>query len=344
MPKHSKRGAESKANDLRLESAKVPKPTPGSTKGSSAAEKTVPGPPPDSSDSDDDEGSDDDGGITLTDVHGNESGQDCDEDSNEPLEVTFAFKDPTTDHFGAIRTMLRNFPCLEGQSAADLCDFIADQAQLGTVVAQEGGWENDVFAFASVFHMGSHRVPPLTFVEELRTQLLSKCSESSKTFFQDLLRGKKSAGLGFLVKEQLVRNLCLCCIVSHLIHQLPCLLQVNLPPQLSPAMHESLLSDIGWYSEEAEGDFEEKDSKFEQILFLASFTDTSAVGDEKKSAASSSTSGGMKVPSSILFDRFDDEILAGKCSWYFQFENQFVGLISIDKYRESVVQMKKLFL
>lgn len=216
MPKHSKREAESDGTALRVDSAKVSKQSPRSTKGSSTAVKTVPtGPPPDSSDSDEDEDSDDNGGITLTDARGNESGEDRDEDSSEPLEVTFAFKDPTIDHFGAIRTLLRNFPCLDGQNAADLCDFLADQAQLGTVVAQEGGWENDIFAFASVLHMGPHRKPPLTFVEGLRTFLLSKCPESSKTFFQDLLRGKKSAGLGFLVKEQLVRTPCECYCLCH---------------------------------------------------------------------------------------------------------------------------------
>lgn len=113
---------------------------------------------------------------------------------------------------------------------------------------------------------------------------------------------------------------------------------------MSPSIHENLLSDIGWYSEEADGDFEEKDSKFEQLLFVTPFTDTSAAVDAGISATSSSSFDGTKVPSSILFDRFDDEILAANCSWYFQFENQFVGLISIDKYRESIGQMKNLFL
>jgi hypothetical protein len=44
----------------------------------------------------------------------------------------------------------------------------------------------------------------LPFVEELRTYLLSKCPEESVPFLRELLRGKKTTGLGFLVKEQMV--------------------------------------------------------------------------------------------------------------------------------------------
>jgi hypothetical protein len=112
------------------------------------------------------------------------------------------------------------------------------------------------------------------------------------------------------------------------------------------------LSDVGWYSEEADGDFEEKDSNFDHFLFIAPFTDVAAEGSAKKAASSSSSSSlssssaapaSQRISSSMLFDRFDDEILAGNCAWSFRFENQFVGLVSIGKYRESVEQMQLLF-
>lgn len=147
MPKPNKRAAVTKDPDLQPKGNKILKPSPQSPKRpSSPAETTAPGPPPDSSDSDEDEEEADNGGIPLTEDNGtadeDESSDDDEEDDGKPLEVTFAFKDPTKDHFGAIRTMLRKFPCLDGQHASDLCDFLADQAQLGTMVVQEGGWEN----------------------------------------------------------------------------------------------------------------------------------------------------------------------------------------------------------
>jgi hypothetical protein len=146
MPKPSKRAAGTEAPDFQPKGNKIMKPSSKSPKPPSPAETTTQGPPSDSSDSDEDEEEEENGGIPLTEDNGtadeDESSDDDGEDDGKPLEVTFAFKDPTKDHFGAIRTMLRKFPCLEGQHASDLCDFLADQAQLGTMVVQEGGWEN----------------------------------------------------------------------------------------------------------------------------------------------------------------------------------------------------------
>jgi hypothetical protein len=99
------------------------------------------------------------GGIALTGTlseNGEESDSDGDDDDsdNEPLEVTFEFKDPCEMFTSSIQMMLRNYPCQVDKRS--LAAEISGQGQIGTVICQEG--MSDVFGFVSALNLGPHRV------------------------------------------------------------------------------------------------------------------------------------------------------------------------------------------
>jgi len=133
---------------------------------------------------------------------------------------------------------------------------------------------------------------------------------------------------------------------------------VNLPPQLVPNLHESLLDDISWAAENAEGSEDEMDAAIEQFVFCAPFAvvEPDAVGHMKgkkpeKREPRVATSGGSSGPpmssSSMLFDRFDDDLLTQKAYKTFSFEigwrRFIVGAIKVEHYRQCIKQMKALF-
>jgi hypothetical protein len=142
----------------------------------------------------------------------------------------------------------------------------------------------------SSFLFDSMKCQEKVCLDQIRTFLLDKCPavKSLKSKLHDLLVGSKAAGTGILIREGMV----------------------NLPPEIYPALHEMLLSDIKWASEFAEGEGEELDSRFNDLVFIAPFSEVEC----SSSSSSSSSTAAESASGVILFDRFDDDILAQAAS------------------------------
>jgi len=130
---------------------------------------------------------------------------------------------------------------------------------------------------------------------------------------------------------------------------------VNLPPEIYPSLHEMLINDIGWASENAEGEAEEQDSCFKNLIFIAAYSEVGGGSSSSSSSASSSSANsgdgsGGGGSTGIIFDRFDDDILAQAATWDFRFEAEvngtmrkfLAGVVPFDGYVKASREMKAL--
>uniref|UniRef100_A0A7S2HP08 Uncharacterized protein n=1 Tax=Octactis speculum TaxID=3111310 RepID=A0A7S2HP08_9STRA len=127
---------------------------------------------------------------------------------------------------------------------------------------------------------------------------------------------------------------------------------LNLPPQLVPQMHQSLLSDIAWAQENAENGAEEADVNFESLIVVAP---CSVVNSKKEDQEDSKPlDSALKLPANTLFDRFDDEYLCEGARFSFTFETApstpgappklfLVSVIDFKQYEKNVGRLGGVF-
>ena len=305
-------------------------------KGAAAAEDAPrpakDGAPLSGSDDSDDDSDREMGGISMNagehnEIEDEDQGGDDeyeDKDDGKGLEITFAFLDPSDDHWGGIKGLLRKYPLVSsGAELSSLADEIAGFGQVGTVVCQDDGGEH-VFAFISSLSVREERKVP--WADCAKDFLVSKCPPKHKAAFEAMIRGD---GAALLVREQLI----------------------NLPPQLVPNLHASLINDLSWFAENAEAEEEEKDSNMKQFFFVAPFSEVeSSQADSRGKKAKKGAGGGSSSSSATttMFDRFDDEFLTQRSHLTFKFETSdggkfMAGVIKLAAYAQCVEDMKKLF-
>ena len=238
-------------------------------------------------------------------------------ESEETLSVDFGFFDPKASDFHGVRALLLNSSSLQslGKSwdVSGLADLMCEQVEVGSVakVIGEGKEEpadDDVLGFMSAINLHTHR--SARFAQELRASLIKRCADS-KT--RDELTGYLAhANTGLIVSERLV----------------------NLPAALVPSLVDSLLQDIDWASQHAEGAAACEAFRFSQLLLVAPVSLSTSGGESSGAGGSSDANTSMAAPGkkkkkraneaadaraalleSVAFERTEEEILAAAADW-----------------------------
>ena len=202
------------------------------------------------SDGSDDYSSDGDAGFST--------GSEADEEE----QFTFEFCDPKPSNFHSLRMLLQRYLVLagEGFAVSSMANAVADQAEVGTMIEQEGE-PDDVFAFATVLNMAEHR--GLESMGQVRGFLLERCPPELRARLEAVLDsggggGSGGAKKGKKDKEKKKKKQGSASSSSSSSSGgggLPAGLllterMMNLPAQLVPPMHAELVKDIAWASSE----------------------------------------------------------------------------------------------
>jgi hypothetical protein len=292
-------------------------------------------------DDDEDDDSSVEDGLDMTREGGDddeEESDDEDEDGEDnTVTVEFNFMDPREIHYKSVRRLLEHFLPGEEESfnVSAMADAIVAQVALGTMVTVNDD-ALDVYAFATVLPVALYKVrspagrrqprglqhfrfpdaathlhhplsaPPLVphplrlarsqdtdWMASIRKYVLAKAREGGSGLAPPALAAlvaawedPASSGLGLLVNERVI----------------------NMPPELAPAIHESLAADLAWAAGNAPGKeafagvkqllllapcFSERASESEIAAHAAAVADAGAAGAGRKTGAAAA--GGKKA-------------------------------------------------
>jgi hypothetical protein len=201
---------------------------------------------------------------------------------HESIPITFEFSDMRVEQTEGICLLLRGLLSNPTDAYRAACSITA-QTVVGTVVCCEG--ENDVFALATVLPVVTHADDAggvgklLKGVEVAAAELVSKggAGAASGQRILDALSEAAAATTGLFLHVRIS----------------------NLPLGLVSPMHRNLQEDLAWAREQQEGDFTALSSLL--LLSRGSLSDSCDLG---KGAVD------VTQNSAVLFDCFDDEIMA----------------------------------
>jgi len=181
------------------------------------------------------------------------SDSDSEDDTNgEILQVEFTFHDMAEDFYHGIHTLLKSTHPPHSQA---LVNAILENVSVGTVISTKGDEEHNVFGFASVLNVQTHK--EVDCVKSLIDICLTNVPEEHKRELSVVLSGKTKRPAGFLIHGRMF----------------------NLPLEIVEVYHQQLVLDMEWAVEHAEGGEEERKSlDFGVFLRLAPCVRTSGNG------------------------------------------------------------------
>jgi protein BCP1 len=159
-----------------------------------------------------------------------------DDPQPEIINCEFIFCDMAEKFFHGIKTHLMcNNPVHAPHSSA-LSDLMTEHVSVGTVIAQEGDDENNVYGFASVLNVTTNGSVPC--IQHLKKLCLDHCPPEHASLMGTVLSGTTKRPAGFLIHGRMV----------------------NLPLEITEVLHQQLVLDMDWAVEHAEGGPEERKS------------------------------------------------------------------------------------
>jgi len=216
----------------------------------------------------------------------------------EEIPVSFDFCDPNEKYFHPIRSLIDNrfFKDEVGLEIGELAELIINQGAVGTFVVQEGG--RDVFAFITVLPLSFHKDKPA--ISSLVHYLKKKNKHMETKIF------RKNTNVGLLIHERMI----------------------NLPLQIIPTLHNSVLMDIDWAIENEISDEHKEKFKFDSYLVLAPC--------EKQEGSQSSLS-------QTVFLKFEDETLVNNAGFYMDLGgNVIAALLTPEEYKRAVLEIERM--
>lgn len=147
----------------------------------------------------------------------------------ELIDVSFTFVDPRDVHFKSVRLLLREHALVaQDLDASDMAEAVVAQKCVGTMVAVEGE-EDDAYAFGTVLPLD--QLKDRRFWSQFASALAAKCPPPVKDALQAVLAGTQRSRTGLLLNQRMI----------------------NMPPQISPPLLNSLVADIRWARDEVRG-------------------------------------------------------------------------------------------
>ena len=258
------------------------------------------------SDDDEEEDEDEDDEEEDSEGGGEGMGEEGDEDDDEApssITVDFAFFDPRPIDFKSVRRLLERLVVgEEGFPLSSLAEDVIAQRVVGTMVKVPGDGLDDAYAFATLLPMALHAHKD--WARALKAYLLKKAGRDEAALAALAAAWAAPATLGLLLNERIF----------------------NMPPELAPAVHDSLLQDLAWAKVHAPGDCRVAFQDVTQVLVVAPCWLEAAGGAAAGSAAaggggSAGALGGGAVPPGYLahYLRFEEALWAGEATARFAF-------------------------
>ena len=231
-----------------------------------------------------------------------------DEDDVSPLNVEFTFNDASEKFFHGLKMHLHSNPVLAPYSSA-LADIAIENVSVGTIISTENDPDDNVFGFATVLNVTTYQKHDC--IQELKAKCLKYCPDERKEEMKTVLSGKTKRPAGFLLHSRMV----------------------NIPLEITQALHQQLVLDMDWAVEHAEGGKEERKSHdFGVFILLAPCT---------------------RVNGSLIYKYFDDEIFSEHAEFTYEFhapksygseEEHVCSVIAFTKtgHRAAMEDLKKL--
>ena len=216
---------------------------------------------------------------------GADDGEDSDSDKSD-VEVDFSFMDPRPIDFKSVRRLLEHYlPGEEATFPASACaDDVIAQRVVGTMVKVPGDGYDDAYAFATVLPWA--RVAAKPWAQALRAFVAKRGGGGSgpggallASAFAD------PAALGLMLSERVF----------------------NMPPEVAPALIESLALDFAWARKEAPAAERAAFERVKQLIMIAPCWAERVEGAPPASAAD----GGAVPPGFVPhFLRFEEALFA----------------------------------
>lgn len=168
------------------------------------------------------------------------------EDETGQISVEFLFNDPRPIDYKSVRRLCERYLPGEEDSfnVSEMADAIIAQQAVGTMIKVTD--DDDVYAFATILPYSVHRES--SWMQQIVKYIMNKVSALPNNYriynrFNRLFSSSNSR-LGLLLNERVV----------------------NMPPEIAPALHNSLLQDVAW----AQNKSSNPDAyKFDYVLVLS---------------------------------------------------------------------------
>jgi len=170
---------------------------------------------------------------------------DDDESTSSEVNVDFIFSDPRPIDFKSVRRLLERYlPGEEGSfPVGSLADDVIGQRVVGTMVKVVDDGLDDSYAFSTILPLSLYSQKD--WFRSVKSYLLKKVPVTAMGALKAALDSPSS--LGLLLNERIY----------------------NMPPELAPSLHESVLKDVAWAMENAPGDVRAAFQDIKQVLVLA---------------------------------------------------------------------------
>jgi hypothetical protein len=187
------------------------------------------------------------------------------------VNVEFTFHDMqgnSVDFFHSLKALLHNSSTVYQQHSSNLTDLMIENVSVGTLISTADDTEGNCYGFASVLNVSTYQESP--GIQFLKTICLDKCSADRADELKVVLSGTTKRPAGFLLHGRMV----------------------NLPLEITLALHQQLVQDMDWAVEHAGTSFD-----FGVLVRIAPC--------QREGAA-------------VVYKFFDDEIMAGRAEYSFQ--------------------------
>jgi hypothetical protein len=246
----------------------------------------------------DDEEEDGDGSFGEEEEDDDDEDED-DEDDKDNIDVEFSFTDPRPIDFKSVRRLLERYcPGEEGFPVSSLAEDVIAQRVVGTMVKMPGDDLDDAYAFATLLPMVQHAHKD--WARALKAYLLRKASKDEAALAALTAAWDSPATLGLLLNERIV----------------------NMPPELAPSMHDSLLQDMAWARANAPGDFRVALQDVTQVIVVSScWLEAAAAGSGGEGDGGGAAALGGAVPPGFVAHRlrFEEALWAREATASFAF-------------------------
>lgn len=256
-----------------------------------------------SDDDDDRNDSDDEGDSDDSDASVDEITLDADDEDLEMMNVDFNFFDPKPIDQSYVRQLLARYTDTAPCDKDELSGVICRQASVGTVIKGDGS--PNPLAFITALNLSRHK--DLECVKQLKQFLVANASGATAQKMSALLNDATQC-VGLIIQERIA----------------------NLPIELVPHLHKSLLDDLSWAVQNEISDAHRAQFKFDKIVVLTRAMRGSVAQSQGKKTkkqkqkqhqgpGKGSGGSGSVSAEDTLYYRFEDDFYARNAEFAYKF-------------------------